>query len=180
MTSSQRVKVHHLCEKLGYSKILEVKEFETASLDEACASFQPVRKDEIPAILKATLDSPILALGRGLFDRGWDAIQPTEDILASIQQQGMAFWWRNGQGLLLAWDDENEDGNVLGLGLPVCALESSAGVAARCPSPGSPTGPGWRVLDRPVGARSPVRGASCRVQTACGTLRLPVRKTTSD
>ena len=123
MTSSQRVKVHHLCEKLGYSKILEVKEFETDSLDEACASFQPVRKDEIPALLKATLDSPILALGRGLFDRGWDAIQPTEDILASIQQQGLAFWWRNRQGLLLAWDDENEDGKVLGLGLPACSPE---------------------------------------------------------
>ena len=123
MTSSQRVKVHHLCEKLGYSKILEVKEFETDSLDEACTSFQPVRKDEIPALLKATLDSPILALGRGMFDRGWDAIQPTEDILASIQQQGLAFWWRNRQGLLLAWDDENEDGKVLGLGLPACSPE---------------------------------------------------------
>ena len=28
MTSSQRVQVHHLCEKLGYTKILEVKELE--------------------------------------------------------------------------------------------------------------------------------------------------------
>ena len=35
----------------------------------------------------------------------------------------MAFWWRGGEGLLLAWDDDNEDGKVLGLGLPVCWLE---------------------------------------------------------
>ena len=25
---------------------------------------------------------------------------------------------------MLAWDDENEDGKVLGLGLPACSLES--------------------------------------------------------
>jgi hypothetical protein len=36
----------------------------------------------------------------------------------------MAFWWRGGEGLLLAWDDENEDGKVLGLGLPACPLDS--------------------------------------------------------
>jgi GNAT superfamily N-acetyltransferase len=124
MTSSKRVKVHHLSEKLGYTRVLEVKEFETHSLDEACTGFQPVQEHEIPAVLKAVLDSPILALGRGLFDRGWDAIQPTEDILASIQQQGLAFRWRDGKGLLLAWDDDNENGKVLGISLPVCTLEA--------------------------------------------------------
>ena len=124
MTGSKRVKVHHMSEKLGYTKILEVKEFETNSLDEVCESFQPVQRNEIPDALKTVLDSPILALGRGLFDRGWDALQPTEEILASFQQQGLAFWWRDGQGLLLAWDDDNEDGKVLGLSLPVCALDS--------------------------------------------------------
>lgn len=124
MTSSKRVKVHHLSEKFGYTKVLEVKEFEANSLDEICRSFQPVRKDEISAALKAVLESPVLELGRGLFDRGWEALKPTEGILADIQQLGMAFWWQDGKGLLLAWDDDNDEGKVLGLGLPACALES--------------------------------------------------------
>lgn len=124
MTSSKRVKVHHMCEKLGYTKNLEVKELEARQLDEACSKFQPVRADQIPAALDSALNSPVLALGRGLFDRGWDALQLTGDILASIQQQGMAFWWRDGAGILLAWDDDNEDGKVLGLGLPACPMES--------------------------------------------------------
>lgn len=124
MAGSQRVQVHHLCEKLGYTKVLEVKELEAKLLDEACNSFQPVLADEIPAAFEVALNSPVLALGRGLFDRGWDALQPTEDILAFIQQQGMAFWWRGGEGLLLAWDDDNEDGKVLGLSLPACPLDS--------------------------------------------------------
>jgi GNAT superfamily N-acetyltransferase len=124
MTSSKRVKVHHLCEKLGYTKTLEVKEFETDSLDEACTSFQPVRKDEIPAALRTVLDSETLALSGGMLDLGWDMLKLKEEILASVQQQGMAFWWRGGEGLLLAWEDDNEEGKVLGLGLPACALGS--------------------------------------------------------
>ena len=36
----------------------------------------------------------------------------------------MAFWWRGGEGLLLGWDDENEEGNVLGIGLPACSMDS--------------------------------------------------------
>jgi len=124
MTSSKSVKVHHLCEKLGYTKILEVKELETSSLDEDCDNFQPLRKDEIPAALEAVQKSPIMALSRGLLDMGWDALIPTQDILASIQQRGMAFWWRGREGLLLEWDDDNEEGKVLGLGLPVCPLDS--------------------------------------------------------
>jgi len=123
MTSSLRVKVHHLCEKLGYTKILEVKELEVKSLDEPCTSFQPVQADEISQALKFAQESPIMELSHGLLDLGWDAIQPTEEILASIQGQGMAFWWRGREGLLLEWDDNSEEGKVLGLGLPACSLE---------------------------------------------------------
>ena len=123
MTSSLRVKVHHLCEKLGYTKILEVKELEVKSLDEACTSFQPVQKDEIPYALKIAQDSPVMAMNRDLLDLGWDAFRPTEDVLAAVQQQGMAFWWRNSAGLLLEWDGDSEEGKMLGLGLPACPLD---------------------------------------------------------
>lgn len=44
MTSSKSVKVHHLCEKLGYTKILEVKELETSSLDGIYSAGKAARK----------------------------------------------------------------------------------------------------------------------------------------
>ena len=121
MTSSQRVKVHHLCEKLGYQKILEMKELEAPVLDEPCETFQPVGADEIPAALEFALNSPQVASSQGLFDIGWDTLQLTEDILASIQRQANAYWWRARDGLLLAWDDDNDEGDVIGIGLPACA-----------------------------------------------------------
>jgi GNAT superfamily N-acetyltransferase len=123
MTSSQRVKVHHLCEKLGYQKILEMKELEAPVLDEPCETFQPVGADEIPAALEFALNSPQVASSQGLFDIGWDTLQLTEDILASIQRQANAYWWRARDGLLLAWDDDNDEGDVLGVGLPACAVK---------------------------------------------------------
>jgi GNAT superfamily N-acetyltransferase len=88
MTSSKRPKVHHLSEKFGFTKTLEVKEFEANSLDEPCETFQPLQKNEISSALQMVFGSPVLALGRGLFDRGWDALQPTGDILAAIQGEG--------------------------------------------------------------------------------------------
>ena len=124
MTSSKRVKVHHLCEKLGYTKILEVKELEASLVDEACTNFQPVQADEIPLALKVAQNAPIMKVSHGLLDLGWDAIQPTEDLLASIQQKGMAFWWRGREGLLLEWEHWSDEGMMLGIGLPACAIEA--------------------------------------------------------
>jgi len=123
MTSSKRIKVHHLCEKLGYEKILEVKELETETLDEPYTSFQSVKKDEISAALKFAQESQFMQISHGLLDLGWDALEPTGDILASIQEQGLAFWWRGREGLLLVWERWSDEGIMLGIGLPACPLE---------------------------------------------------------
>lgn len=120
MTSSKRVKVHHLAEKLNYEKILEMKELEASVLHEPCDTFQPVGEDEIQDALQLALDSSQLAASRGLFDVGWDVIHPDEEIIAGIQNQGMAFWWRNREGLLLIWEHWSNEGNMLGISLPAC------------------------------------------------------------
>lgn len=123
MTSSKRVKVHHLSEKLGYQKILEMKELDASVLDEHCDTFQLVGADEIPDAMKFALASSYLTASRGFFDIGWDTMQLTEVIFASIQRQKNAYWWRAHKGLLLVWDDDNDEGDVLGVGLPACAPE---------------------------------------------------------
>ena len=122
MTSSKRVKVHHLAEKLGYEKVLELKELGAPILEEPCETFQPVQADEIPAAFQMLLDSPVLKAGAGFFDVGWDALQPTEEILASMRAQGNAYWLRGREGMFLAWDDEEDEGDVLGVGLPACSF----------------------------------------------------------
>jgi GNAT superfamily N-acetyltransferase len=124
MSSSVRPKVHHLAEKLGYVKTLVMKELQAPILDEPCANFQPVKTDEISTALQTALASPVLASANGIFDLGWEVIHPTQEILTEIQQQGLAFWWRERDGLLLTWDQDSADGKVLGIGLPACVMDS--------------------------------------------------------
>ena len=102
--------------------MLELKELEASVLNEACESFQLVRSDEIPEALQAVRNAPILRSGNGLFDLGWDVVQPNEEILSSIQQKNRAFWWHDRDGLLLTWEFGEEQ--ALGIGLPICKMES--------------------------------------------------------
>lgn len=140
MTGSQRVKVHHLCERMGYVKVSELADHRAEPLDEPTSAFQPVLPEEIPAALKVAQASPILALNHGLMDIGWEAVQPTTDMLADMARAGLAFWWHRHESLLLAWDDENEEGKVLGVALPTCPLENLsellADVRRLCPQMG--------------------------------------------
>jgi GNAT superfamily N-acetyltransferase len=124
MTSSQRIKVHHLCEKLGYAKILEMRGLAASPLEGATDSFQPLAEADLPAALKFTLASPLLAAANGLMDLGWEVVQPTPDIFANIIRAGLAFWWRNREGLLLAWDDDEAGDKALGIALLACSLAS--------------------------------------------------------
>lgn len=122
MTNSKRVKVHHLAEKLGYQKTLEMKELEAPVLDEACDSFQLVLQGELQEALQTVRNAPVLLSDNGLMDLGWDVVRPTPEILASIQRRGRAFWWRGREGLLLIW--ELDEDQTLGIGLPACEMES--------------------------------------------------------
>ncbi|MGD8406948.1 MAG: GNAT family N-acetyltransferase [Anaerolineales bacterium] len=122
MTSSKRVKVHHLCEKLGYVKALVMKELEAPVLDEACDSFQLVRPGELPDAIQTVLNAPVLISANGLIDLGWDVVLPNEEILLSIQQKSRALWWHDREGLLLTW--ELGESQSLGISLPACEMES--------------------------------------------------------
>ncbi|MFZ5821383.1 MAG: GNAT family N-acetyltransferase [Chloroflexota bacterium] len=124
MTSSQRLKVHHLCGKLGYAKVLEVRGLTASPLEEATDAFHPLAEADLHAALEFTLASPLLAAANGLIDLGWEVIQPTPDILADIIRAGLAFWWRKREGLLLAWDHDEAAGKALGVALPACSLAS--------------------------------------------------------
>lgn len=121
MTSSKRLKVHHLAGKLGYEKILEMMELEAPVLDEPSETFQPVRASEIHEALRFASTSPQMKVSDGLFDTGWNVIRVDEEIMTDMQRRNLAFWWRGREGLLLAWHDWDDEG---GLSLPACGMES--------------------------------------------------------
>lgn len=124
MTSSKRVKVHHLCERLGYAKVAEVKGYHApAAPNNFVVSFQPVADHEIKTALEFAINSQTLKL-TDLMDTGWQQVTPDDAILNEIINAGHAFWWREHTGLLLTRDDDDEEGTkILGVVLPACEKE---------------------------------------------------------
>jgi len=127
MTSSKRVKVHHLCERLGYRRAAAVSAYHAPALTEALHSFRPVAEFEIKHALEFALRSPTLNL-TGLMDTGWQQVRPDETILHEMVAAKKAYWWRQQKGLLLTRDDDEADegARVTGLVLPACDLEALA------------------------------------------------------
>jgi GNAT superfamily N-acetyltransferase len=126
MTSSKRVKVHHLCEKSGYHKIADVvSDYETTPLDGPADAFQLVTLGEVKPSLEFVLQCPILKM-TGLMDDFWRQVRPDEFLLGEMIRTGRAFWWRGGEGLLFTWawgNGTEDDPKVLGISLPACPME---------------------------------------------------------
>ena len=127
MTSSKRVQVHHLCEKFGYAKMGEMAGFIASPLDEPTDAFQPVEENEIQEAVQFAKRSPSLRLSNGLIDLGWSFVTPNPDTFQELVRKRLAWWWREREGLLLAWEDEGEtpeDERLLAIGLPACQVEA--------------------------------------------------------
>jgi hypothetical protein len=133
MTSSKNKSVHHLCERTGYSKLFEVRGYRAEPLDGSAAVFHPaVSSDkDLPTVVEFARSSPLLAITNRLVDFGWQFVDPTDKgALTSLfsRYSGYAdnfFWWRDGKGLLIVWDDLDEDEReqAMGIGILACELD---------------------------------------------------------
>lgn len=122
-TASTRVKVHHLCERSGFSKVSEITAFLAPILAEDVSTFSPIHEREVPEALKLALESPSLALSSGLMDLGWQWTQPRESHLVDAARRGRAWWWQSRAGLLVTWEDEEDNQKIPGISLAACQLE---------------------------------------------------------
>jgi GNAT superfamily N-acetyltransferase len=125
MTSSERVQVHHLSERTGYSKVGEVNSHSAQALNEKASSFAVVRSDELNAALDFAIASEPYQLNHNLIDIGWTQAALDEVFMHKLIVEEKVFWWRRREGLFIKWEDDDEEGNkVLGLSLPACKIES--------------------------------------------------------
>jgi GNAT superfamily N-acetyltransferase len=126
MTSSQRVQVQHLCEKLGYTRTGEVAGFLAPPLIEPTDAFRLLQENEFQEAVEFAENSPSLRLNNGLIDLGWRFVTPNPDTFQELARKKLAWWWRGREGLLLAWEDEGEtpeDERLLAIGLPACQVD---------------------------------------------------------
>lgn len=123
LTSSKRVQVHHLSEQRGFVKVGNVFGYETEPLAEVTDAFTPLTPNEA--------GEAVSFFGRHvpgrLLNLGWRFVAPNEHSLRVTADAGLAWWWRGRQGLVSAWEDDEEDGRTnLIVGLEACAAGDQA------------------------------------------------------
>jgi len=118
LTNSKRVQVHHLSEARGFVRAGEVCAYAAEALAESTDAFTPVHAeeaDEAAALVRQW--SP-----NGYLNVGWKFAVPNADaIRAAMKDENLFFWWRGRAGIVSAWEDDEEDGNRLIVGMDACA-----------------------------------------------------------
>jgi GNAT superfamily N-acetyltransferase len=120
LTNSKRVQVHHLSEARGFERVGEVCAYAADALAEPTDAFAPFRleeADEAAALFQQWNPN-------GYLNVGWKFAAPNaEAIRAAMKDESLFFWWRGRGGIVSAWEDDEEDGNRLIVGMDACAGE---------------------------------------------------------
>ena len=122
-TSSKRVKIHHLCEKTGFTRVLERAVYAAPALAGAVETFTPVCLDEIPSATEFALRASGLSLSGGKLEVFWQTAAPNETSLRELVESktSQLLWWHEKRGLLGLWEnDENPEDVHPMLALAAC------------------------------------------------------------
>jgi len=118
LTNSKRVKVHHLSEARGFVRVGEVLAYAAEPLAESTDAFTPLQPEEAD-------DAAALCqrwAPNGYLNIGWKfAVPGAEVIRTAMQDEYLFFWWRGRQGLVSAWEDDEDGAPRLIVGLEACA-----------------------------------------------------------
>jgi len=112
ITASTRFPVHHMCERLGFEKVMEIAPFIALTVkDQNAESFQLLTLAEVPDALTFILRSESLnILTHGLIDLSWQWAKPRPSHLEEMVENKRAWWWRERNGLIAWLLDEDEVG----------------------------------------------------------------------
>lgn len=105
-TASFRLPVQHLCDRSGFTRLGEFTSFEAPALHGKAPSFQPLPLSEIDKAAAFAVTNPVFAYSRNLLDLGWQWTSFNSTLLEQTARRGLAWWWRDKQGLAAAWEDE--------------------------------------------------------------------------
>jgi GNAT superfamily N-acetyltransferase len=136
MTSSKNKSVHHLSESTGFIRLFEVRGYRAEPLDGSMRAFTPAASDakDLQPVISFAGASPSLAITNCLVDFGWRSVNPIAEGALSDLFSGYSsfenniFWWRKDQGLLIVWDDSDQNEHTMGIGVAACELESLPGL----------------------------------------------------
>jgi len=122
VTGSYNVKVHHMCEGSGFTRIAEFIPYRAPVIPAGTDRFTALSDNEAPATFEFVGSSPVHALSGSLINLGWVFADLQHKHLEEAIQAGHAWWWKGGRGFLSIWEDDEDERHEPGLQLVACPL----------------------------------------------------------
>jgi GNAT superfamily N-acetyltransferase len=122
-TGSYNVKVHHMCERSGFTRIAEFIPYRAPCLMEGESQFTPLNIEDATIAMDFILHNPIHQLSWGLINLGWVYANPQLKHIQKAINEGHAWWWKGRLGLLSIWEDHEDDRQEPGIQLAGCAID---------------------------------------------------------
>ena len=107
-TSAERIQVHRLCARSGFTQVGERVIYQSASLGDGEHLFHAIESDDVEAALRVISTNRLVGFQNWLMDLGWQWAAPDRELLLGTIEGQRAFWWKGARtdSLLLYWEDE--------------------------------------------------------------------------
>jgi GNAT superfamily N-acetyltransferase len=113
-TASNRLPVHHLCDRTGFQRIAELSIFSAPAQEgDIKAIFRSVVPEQVQEALEVIQRSHFVPSEFRLMNLGWQWVNPTKKQLLPTIEQGKAWWWHGRQGLVFFMVDTDEQGDSM-------------------------------------------------------------------
>lgn len=126
MTDAGNFAVHHLCVKTGYIKTHEVCGYKAIPISGSVDKFSLAT--DLQEAGEFALRSESINSTDGLADFGWRVAMPDELVFEAYSGEKAHYlhtfyWWKDKQGLLSAWSNEEGNLRTLVIGVVACTLK---------------------------------------------------------
>jgi GNAT superfamily N-acetyltransferase len=128
VTASYNVKVHHMCEQDGFTRIAEFVPYRAPALREESNNFSSLPFEEAQRALEFVSESWSHIQSACLINLGWVYANPLLKHLQEAINNKHAWWWRGGQGFISIWEDDEDNEREPGIQLIGCAPIDLAGL----------------------------------------------------
>lgn len=125
-TASFNVKVHHMSERNSFRRVVEFIPHVADALPEDVQSFKLVGQTELPSVVEFAQRSDTMAMVGGLLDLGWRWARIDSVHLREALAENHIWWWRDGQGVLGIWLDEEDEDRRPRILMALCGIEHLA------------------------------------------------------
>jgi GNAT superfamily N-acetyltransferase len=155
VTSSERVQVHHLCNRLGFRHVESLLLMTAPPAGRGESAFELIAEADAPAALTLSEDAAQIRSSSGLIINGWRWSRLTEDRMREFIRRGRAWWWNNRSAVLMLYDSDHDNRPSLEIAAvlsPAADLAALLGQARRLAGQAGAERLAWAMPNLPASA----------------------------